>query len=448
MNQISHCPGLGLSAGIAHKENMNDATPPPPTTPSIPQSSDAQGTVLSIELPKPKISWLSRLLSVAVGGLILYLLTQFLVIRVENKAVFSWWSQNEGVAYTKYFSIFLLYAYYQGSSLLYWIISIFHPSNMQLNSAAITFISAKLLSFLRASDPMDPSKQLGILTPKQLCQTVLLYKDDGDQSFAKWLKDHPNRRQGKGPLDPKFYLKFPRTLPTDTRVVDYTNTQISLEDGTHGVYPMPRDYDSWRGCLQAWANGGLGQPAKYVWKTDAKNQNIWTLIRNDQYTSFDEKVDPTLWFMQPDNFLGRYNVNMDSPFVTFYVTGTAYLQGVPDNVVDGPALDNLIGANLDTNGADPGGWLGFIKGKGDNASADDFYNILYETVDTDTTDKPDGKGDCNKAWNIGSGIGVGVASSLTVALPMMATNPLGLALGILAVLAGGFSGWLDGANKC
>jgi hypothetical protein len=390
-----------------------------------------------------------------VGALLLYLLAQFLAIRFENKAGFNWWNKNDGAAYSKYFSLFLLYSYYQGSSLLYWLVSLFRPINIQLDSAAVTFITAKLLSFVREPDPTDPSKQSGILTPKQLCQTVLLYKDDGDLKFAAWLKKHPNRLQGKDPLDPDFALVFPPITPDETRVADYTGTAKHIEGAAHigkfGVYPKPNDYHSWRGCLQAWANGGLEvSPAKYVWKTDVKNAEIWTLVKNEKNPHFDDKTDPLIWFdgdLQSDNFLGRYHVEMTSPFVTFYVTGKAYLQGVPESVVDGPALDNLIGANVDPAGADPGGWLGFIKGKGDKASADEFFNQLYATVDTDTSDAQ--KAPCNPTNNALYGGAAAFASSAAMAIPMMVAAPeAGIFFGLLAMGLATAGGAMDGAAKC
>jgi hypothetical protein len=192
----------------------------------------------------------------------------------------------------------------------------------------------------------------------------------------------------------------------------------------------------------------LDQPAaKFVWQRDKNDPNLWVLVQNPSCSSCDPKTDPLLWYSQPDNFFGRYQVTMNSPLVTFYVTGQAYVNGVPSNVVDGPALDNLIGVNWSPGSPDPGGWLGFLKGKSNTASADDFFNSIYEDVDADTSPTKGPEQSCNKTTNTLEGAGTGFLSSLAMAIPMFGTGA-GAVAGVIAIVAGTAAGAIDGASKC
>ena len=405
------------------------------------------GQALTIELPKPKASWLSRIGSLVVVSLLLYLAAQYLTILLENKLTLAWWKNNGGAAYHRYISLMLLFTYYQGSALGYWLLALFLPLPNQLNGAAISFITGSLLSHIRL--PSAEGKQVGILTPKQLCQTILLHSGDGDEAFDKWLKQHPERKQGEfDALDPEYCLQFdPPTVYDDGLTLDYTNKAKTLRPGKfpttyYGVYPAVGDYPSWRGCLQAWANGGLDKPATFVWKRDARNKNIYVLTPADPNKS----ASLDAWYNQPDNVFGRYGISLDSPFITFYATGNAYLNGVPVSVVDGAALENLVGANFSA--TDAGGWLGFIQGRGAHAGVDDFYNLLYKSVDF-SPDAPVAKRDCN---HLAAGAQAGATALFSSGLSFLFVIASGASGGVIAIgaaLVAGLTGigFLDGFNR-
>jgi len=408
----------------------------------------AGGGELTIDLPKPKVSWLSRVASGLVIALVIYLSLQFLQIRLTNRLAYDWWRTNDGATYSKYFSLTLTYSLYEGSSLLYGLLSLFLPATNRLNQAAVAFLTGNLLSHMRLPrqpDATDKTTQMGILTPKQLCQTILLHKGDGDESFNAWLKDHPSRMQGEvGPLDANFELTFP--AQPDELTKDYTGkAQSFVIKGLHyyGVYPRAGDYESWKGCLQAWANGGLDkQKVNYVWRQSAQNKSIYVLVPNDGVII--DKDAAAAWYDQPDNVFGRYGINMKSPLITFYTTGKAFLDGVPGNLVDGPALENLIGLNFSP--SDAGGWLGFINGRGSHAGVDEYYNELYKSVDfSPALPKPE----CNptKAAALGSlsGLFTGVAGSAII----FAENPLlGLFAVGFAVAGAAFDAYTKASARC
>jgi len=391
----------------------------------------AGGSVLTIDLPKPKVSWLSRVASGLVIALVVYLSLQFLQIRLANRLAYDWWRTNDGATYSKYFSLTLTYSLYEGSSLLYGLLSLFLPATNRLNQAAVSFLTGNLLSHMRLPrqpDATDKTTQMGILTPKQLCQTILLHKGDGDESFDAWLKAHPSRMQGEvGPLDANFELKF--QPQADELTKDYTGKAQSFTykgNSYYGVYPAAGDYESWRGCLQAWANGGLDKSdVNFVWRRSAQDQSIYVLVPRD-----DKPIDKdaaAAWYNQPDNVFGRYGISMESPLITFYTTGKAFLDGVPGNLVDGPALENLIGLNFSP--SDAGGWLGFINGRGSHAGVDEYYNELYKSVDfSPALPKPE----CNPVkQGILGGLG-GLLSGFAGAAPLLAEAPF---IGLVAVAA-------------
>ena len=408
----------------------------------------AGGGELTIDLPKPKVSWLSRVASGLVIALVIYLSLQFLQIRLTNRLAYDWWRTNDGATYSKYFSLTLTYSLYEGSSLLYGLLSLFLPATNRLNQAAVAFLTGNLLSHMRLPrqpDATDKTTQMGILTPKQLCQTILLHKGDGDESFNAWLKDHPSRMQGEvGPLDANFELTFP--AQPDDLTKDYTGkAQSFVIKGLtyYGVYPRAGDYESWKGCLQAWANGGLmKRPVNYVWRQSAQNKSIYVLAPNDGVTIDNDAA--AAWYDQPDNVFGRYGISVKSPLITFYTTGKAFLDGVPGNLVDGPALENLIGLNFSP--SDAGGWLGFINGRGSHAGVDEFYNELYKSVDfSPALPKPE----CNKVDQAIWGGVSGLLSGFAGAAPLFATNVLTGALAVLLFAAAGcINGYTSASARC
>jgi hypothetical protein len=405
--------------------------------PGLQPSSDT----LEIHLPRHRISWQSRLLSFAVVGLLCYLALQALRIRFDNRTLFSWWNSNEGGRYSKYMSLFMLLTFFQGSLLLYWLISAVHPPVFQLTKSNYGFLSGTLLSYIRLPSLKDPTQQMGILTPKQLCQTVLLHSGDGDQLFDAWYQDPNNARlQGDVANDPDFALTF-HQLSEDLPILDYTGHCLPLKghEAMYGVYPKAKDTNSWRGCIQAWANGGLhSKRAPYKWYLDADSR--FYFLAPDPSAGFDKDKDPLLWFNnQPDNFLGRYGIQIDSPLVTFFVTGKAYLKNIPVSQVNAESLDHLIGE--DFSDVTPGGWLGFMYGKGPDTSADDFYNELFTSVDAQKAPPSDPR-TCDAVKKGLAGAGLAALSAAPMVAPLMLTGP-GIVIGLFCLAAAAVAGGID-----
>ena len=412
-----------------------------------PQSSS---NTLEIHLPRHKISWSSHLLSFAVVGLLSYLALQALRIRVENRSLFSWWNGNEGGKYSRYMSLFMLLTFYQGSQLLYWLISALKPPAFQLTKSNIAFLSGTLLSYIRLPSIEDPKKQTGILTPKQLCQTVLLHNGDGDDLFDQWYADSKNRRlQGDVANDPDYALTFPDVpVAEDDKSKDFTGSYQAIQKhvGYYGVYPSAKDTTSWMGCIQAWANGGLFKTrVAYKWYL-VKGGDIYVLLPNEKVSPpFDSAKDPSMWFDdQPDNFLGRYGIKMDSPLVTFFVAGKAYVKNVPTDQVNPESLYHLIGEDFSDD--NPGGWLGFMYGKGPDTAADAFYNELFTSVDAQKAPPSDPR-TCNALNNGLKGAGVAALSSAPMLLPLMAEGPAGIAIALVGTVLAAVGGGLD-KGKC
>lgn len=406
---------------------------------TAPQSS---GNTLEIHLPRHKISWQSHLVSFAVVGLLGYLGLQALRIRFENHTLFSWWNGNEGGKYSRYMSLFMVLTFYQGSQLLYWLISLLKPPAFQLTKSNIAFLSGTLLSYLRLPSIKDPKKQMGILTPKQLCQTVLLHSGDGDDLFDAWYKDPKNKRlQGDVANDPAYALTFDdaRVGPDDGSL-DFTGRYQNIQNrpNLYGVYPSAADRRSWMGCIQAWANGGLFKThVAYKWYPAAGDKNLYVLMPNADSGGFDKDKDPSLWFEdQPDNFLGRYGIRMDSPLVTFFAAGKAYLNNAPADEVDPESLYHLIGEDFSDD--NPGGWLGFMYGKGPKTAADAYYNALFTSVDAQAAPPSDPR-TCNALKNGFIGAGTAALSAAPMLLPLLAEFPVTAIFAMaMAAVGGGF----------
>lgn len=410
-------------------------TPSSPLPLLPPVATSPSDDTLEIVLPKRKFSLATKVVSLAVLSLVFYLVMKAVVILLTQRELFSWWKANGGRQYSNFVSIFLLLNSVQGSALLGWIVELFRPTESLLNKSSTIFVTGHLLRFVRSADPADPSKQSGILTPKQLCQTTLLHKDDGDQLFSDWLKKNTDKRvQGDTPLDPNYFLTFSGSTAwsgSGQEGLSFLGYQTYAKKGgnKYGIYPDPNDLASWKGCLQAWANGGLEKTdLKYVWIQDQDNKGFYTL----QPVTGD--ASPKDWFdkvAQPDNFLGRYGILPTSPLVTFFANGKAYINGQSYGV-DANLLKNLVGANFSSD--DAGGWLGFLRGQKESTGADEFYNELYSAVDTDLAPKP--AANCGDGWQSWL---TGPISALPMALPLFAEPPFGTiaAVALLAMTAWG-----------
>jgi hypothetical protein len=392
---------------------------------------------ISIQLPTAtasRRSWLAVLGIYGIWALIIYLAVKLLVIWVNNRSLLKWWQDGDkGKHYNNVVSVWLILSYTQGNYFLYIIQSLFLPPVVQLSRAQVDFIEGSLFKYQTYLDPVTNTSQ-GILTPKQLCDTVLLHKGDEDANtpgFTAWLKKHPNRVQGEhSATDAGFYLTFaPPTVKgtitaTGAAYYDFTATPI-LGTTSYGVYPCVEQSGAcnldWLGCIQAWLNGGIDSNQK-KW--------FWTKDANDVWQPYAENAnDPDLlkaWFNvadQPDNFIARYGIMPESPLIIYFANGTYSVRGMK---VDSQAFINLVNVE---------GWVGFLNGLGQNASLDDMKALCFSK--TDFTQIPPLK-PCaqNKPLTTTLATGTAFGSSMMMAffaptffLPILGAS---LAMGVLA----------------
>jgi hypothetical protein len=386
---------------------------------------------IKIHVPDaPRPFWLTALLAF-LAILVVFAIQSVFTLWYLNRDVISWWQQGAKLkSYNRFMSIWLVLAQGQGSKVLSAILRIFYSPSASLTTGQTVFMRQKLLVLRRYIDPKT-QKQMGILTPSQLCDSILLYTDDQDDAFDAWLKAHPARKTG--PRLQKvadFDLVFDKAATTTSGGVtftDFTGKAQPLKTGgtDYGVYPGI-DFNDWMGCIQAWANGGL--TAKQV---PGKSFYMWTLNTGfvedagaDMFVLKDVNNvnDQSAWWdttAQPDNVFARYGILFNSPLVIAFVNQKAYFSGVTYEF-DAQAFSNLVGANK--SGANPGGWVALLKGFGDK-SDDAFQNLCFRSVDMRASSLPPGP-PCNLALNIGAAVGTALG---TGALLMGGAFPEGAA---------------------
>lgn len=328
---------------------------------------------LKISIAPAKSSVSATVFTVGVWFLVVYLVSQLSFVYVNHMPTFSWWRKGAppGNSFSNIMSIWGVMMWMNGSYLLYITLMLFSPGPTRLTDAQMQFIVGKLFPFQTWTD--DKNVPRGILTPYQLCKTILLTTKDPqpDPRFVAWMTKHANTRTEASieAQDPTLALSFTDSV-VGAGMTDYTPTKLP-KTGKYGVYPLAANRADWMGCIQAWANGGLEATSKlFYW---GKDNDIWTLVVAEGQTAKSDK-----WFdvdSQPDNVFARYMIAYDNPLIISFVNGAFNFPGMgmkPDAV----ALQNLIWAESGL----AGGWIGFIKGLGPDVSSDDIHNILYTSV--------------------------------------------------------------------
>ena len=343
---------------------------------SVPQpTSNSFGgeSVIRISI-KPTSSRTTTFIVLAFWGLLVYLAMQVFLLWFGNRTIIKWWQTGTGPSkqYNNCMSIWLLLAAGQKSKLLYWIISLFLPTLVGLPLPQTEFITGTLLKYVRLETPKG---QEGIMLPRHMCVTVLLCREDGDSAFTAWMESNKTSRYQvvNDPNVSEYALTFTtdgtQRYGTDntTPLYSYTATQIpgkipGKQDGRfYGVYPAVDDLEGWRGCIQAWANGGLNSSeVKFAWTLD---DQVYGLVPTNKFP--DATLDD--WFdtvKQPDNVFARYHLKPTSPLLTDFVSG---LQTKPQGGAARPtAFKHLI----------QGGWIGFME----NVGGDDTPEGRYEDM--------------------------------------------------------------------
>jgi hypothetical protein len=322
------------------------------------------------------------LIGLAFWALLAYVCMQILIVWSDNSAALDWWKKGTGFGkkYNDYFNIWYVLFHKQASWLTKHIIGIFIPEEAKWNGSQIDFTTEILFRFMRL--PVD-GKQVGVMTPRQVAESILMQYDDGDESFQAWCDKNKDKRtwNPNNANDPDFYMQSKMTDDGHCRVFQWTSP--SCKDSTMGedprcnkigIYPKPDDILTWQCCCQYWMNGDVPDPS---WKwTQHTPSNIYVL----------EASDPTAkheWWdldKHPDNVLARYGIGFDSPLVVYFCNGFDRAGNVP---VDAQALRNLLG----TGPGEPGGWSDFLRNL-QTSSGDDIKNLIYDRVNFQDASTP------------------------------------------------------------
>jgi hypothetical protein len=355
------------------------------------------------------------------GMIIIYIVTDLIMAHLSYKPLFDWWDGNDGSRYSNLFSLSTCMMSYYSTPLYYFSKLTISPQEF-LDLDQIAVLVGDIFPYLRAT---VGGVQTGILLPRHLCESVLLKISDGDTLFNNWYQSTGTNR------DENSYLVYGTATPGQTGADSQGNTYTYLEFGSPqadkstgliGVYPAPSDSNSWMGLISEWGGPNL------KWQADKSNT-----FYSPEPLQTPSDGSGLSWFNynntgapRPDNFLARMGIPPDSPLVVYFCTGKYSVNGLP---VDASALSNLFHQA----GANAGGWIGYIRGRGPLASIDELRNYIYTKVDwLAAPNKP-----CNpsgSALNTASSIASTAIPGLLMCLPMM-FNPAGaFSMGIPAVL--------------
>lgn len=359
--------------------------------------------------PRQTPLWL-KVCQIFFTALVLFTVLDFFVLWLTHASVISWWQKGApNKEYNRFMSVWTVISSSRGTVFLKLILRAFYPQNSYLTTSQNKFIRQKLFPLRRFVSPAT-KEQTGFLTPDHLCNSLLLYDDDGDEAFDAWKKKtQPARKLGTrkeclaASCSTDFNLTFESPKPDEQGWYDYKQpkTLNAPNDAFYGVYPgaSQASFDDWKGCIQAWANGGLKAEGRggsyYAWTQGADGMFVLGDMKrvNDDSAWWDVKG-------QPDNVFARCGIHFNSPLIVGFVNQKYSIRGTVYHF-NSAAFLNLIGGGISS--TVPGGWVGFLAGFGSDASLDDFQSQCFE--DVDYSNNPNLVGPpCNKALNTAGGI--------------------------------------------
>ena len=362
----------------------------------------------------------SKVILFICGTIIIYIVTDLIMAHMSYKPLFDWWNGNGGSAYSNKFSLSTcMMSYY--STPLYYLSKLTISPQEFLTLAQISFLVGNIFPYLRSTDANGV--QSGILLPRHLCESVLLKTSDGDTLFNTWYQSSDTNRDENSVLvyDPPTSATVTDSNGNTYNTLTFGSPQPDSTTSLIGVYPSPSDTNSWMGLIAEWGGPNLR------WQPDESKRfySPEPLPTQSDGSGLD-------WFnyqgtgaARPDNFLARMGIPPDSPLVVYFCTGKYSVNGV---IVDASALLNL----LEPAGANPGGWVGYIRGRGPTTSYDDLRNYIYTRVDwLSAPNKP-----CNSG-NTALNTSTAVASSMVPAAMMLpALKPIFYPWGMIAGAVG------------
>ena len=393
---------------------------------------------ISIKLPSPKWSFTTTVIVMIFWGLVIYLVAQTAMLYLDNPAIIKWWQDGTGVdkTYNQHFSIWLTLCAGQRSLLLYGVMSLFLPQTVQMTIAQKIFITGTLFKSIRY---VQNGLQYGIMLPKHLCETVLLSYNDKDDKFNAWYDANKATRIADpgDPNNPLYYLKFtssqvPQGKNPGVTLTTYKPIYIDDKTPKYGIYPSPQrlNVEDWKGCIQAWMNGGLGSSEqKWAWGP-SKDPNLSILLPMTYGDDVNGSANLTHWFdieKQPDNVFARYGLKATSPLILYWVNQKSSYDSLQ---VDTTAFQNLI------YGSPAGGWIGFLSGMGQAASADNFQDECFAEANTQQVTPPPPSCSPSAKWG-GAALGGGIAGlGMMSMLAMPGVNVIALTAFAVLLTAG------------
>ena len=321
------------------------------------------------------------------------------------------------------------------NTIMYSSINLFQPPIAHLDMTHYRFLIDRIFLYRLYRD--ENNVQQGIVTPKAMCESVLLKPGDGDERFEAWFKDGTYI---KGSYTYKFNSDMPATF--DSQMLDdkykmggtkqcWTFHRKASDSHQVGLYPAADDLKGWQGQFLFWLNT---QP-------DGKQFNIeqgcWVFYTDDSIEAGkavpgwimgdgtnDSKRNDN-WWNRADNFLGRMGIWCMCPLCIYFLNGEYTQDGVK---VDSQSFKQLLGSSSSVSG----GWVGFIQA---NISQDEswFLNIMDSSVKSHINPKPP----CTKP-NAGAGFMGFLGAVLPLAMMLPGVGPAAAGVSTLASTASRF----------
>lgn len=383
----------------------------------------------------------TKLFIIFIAMIVIWLIYSYISMRILYKPLYTWWAQNGGKKYDDKLSISTLAAA-NYSTFLYYIGKLFRGPLNQLTIDQVRFIIGQLFPYMTY---VQNGTQYGIITPKSLCETVLLSKGDGDAMFDLWFDNFT--RQGTI-LKEGAPLKYSKSDPIKKdgvpggvyyNYIFTPNTGDGDEKNYSGVYPIgASDTNNWTGLVLEWLNGG-----------DDSDSAMWGICYDDVRLFHpyvvNEPADKQVyvnWFTnkgvgRADNFLARMGIMPDAPLLIYFLNNQFSSQGME---VDPQAFQNLVapaGASV------AGGWIGYLNGSS-SKDYDYFVNTIRTTTDFPMPPPPP---QCTKP-DVGKGVLAGALSAISIGIMAAMDPPAAPFIIGGAVVAGGISGYQAGKGTC
>ena len=374
------------------------------------------------------------------GTIILITVAQIITIKITYKPLFDWWKQSGGGKYNKLINLFNVITAYK-SRYLHSISTLVTPPVASLTLQQGQFLMGELFPYQTWVNS-STGEPLGALTPRSICESIKPAPAMYDPIFDEWY--HKRAFINSEPQNYESRLVYDTvTTGSGSSAVEKGVVKPDPSTGKYGVYPSNKDFDSWRWLINEW----LGN--QWEWAERKDGASVFKVPVPKKGADINNALDK--WYENKtgrgDNFLARMGINPDSPLIIYFVNGTYSVNGM---VVDAVAFENL----LSPSGPGAGGWVGYMKGMGDDKSFDDYKKYIRTRVDSQPIPIPPpctepkqkaAKGAMAFFASALPLIGFGISAALTGGATAIAA---GLAIGVAGVGVGAISAVQATSSTC